>query len=258
MRSPRRLRALAALLLVGLALAGCRDGAVDLALSPEVGETLRYRYEIEATIVQSVDGQDPETSELDLVLDVRHRVRAVEDDVVVVDVQVRRPNGPTTSGEARLDRYGGLAGVDLEGTGAGGVDVAVLEQLLSVATLPRDPVAPGGRWAIDGPAVTGEGRLRRLFTVEGRPVADVEIDLRHHVEDVLEVSGSRAYLSGEVTAEGRTTYRTADGTVERSEATAQGSVELTIAPPQGVTATPASGTVRYSVRVVVTRPADAG
>src|SRR3546814_7185198 len=100
-------------------LGGCRDHTVDLRFRPATGTTYEYRDEIEATLSRSLDGEEPEVTELDTVLLVDQTILTADADGARVEVELRRDDGPATTAMVVLDRAGSLQAVEaVEGLAA--------------------------------------------------------------------------------------------------------------------------------------------
>lgn len=246
---------LGALLVLGSAVVAgaCRAHTVDLGFRPEQGAAYVYRYEISATITRSLEGEEPEVTDVDTVLLVEQEVLDPTSDGARVQVELRRDGGEPRSAVVVLDRAGSLRGIEaveglpVETMTAGGTS------LVEPATLPDGHLAPGQRWQIaeDGHEVSG--RLERLGIIDDEDVAVVRATTRDRVQETVDAGGSVATLDGTVSARSTTSYDLDDGAIRRSRTSSIGTLAVEIAPPTGVAAEPVPGEILYDVRVEVTR-----
>lgn len=250
----RRL-AIAALLAVGAPfVAACREGTVTLAYAPAEGDELSFRYEIDATITQSLEGAEPTVTEISTSVDADQEVLEVGPRGVRAAVTLRRDGGAPRTSEVRLDDAGTLQGVDLiEGQPAGIFGLDDLGGVLPTVPLPAGRLSPGDRWSIDDAELVGEGRLQRLGVIDGEDVAVVASDLTQAIVETVALGTTSAALDGALRATSTTAYDLRDGSLRRATTRARGEVEARIAPPPGIDAAAAVGTITYDVRVRVVR-----
>lgn len=250
----RRVTAALVLLVAAPAWAGCRPSTVDVAFTPTEGDQYSYRYDIEATITQSLDGAEPTVTEISTTLRADQEVIQVSPGGVLAEVTLRREGGAPRTSEVRLDRAGTLQGVDLiEGQPADIFGLGDLGGVLPTAALPEGPLAPGDRWSIDGEPVTGTGRLRRLGVIDGEDVAVIASDLTEPIDGTIPVGNTTAELEGDLRATSTTAYDLRDGSLRRATTRAHGVVQARIEPPPGIDAGAALGAITYEIRVRVTR-----
>src|SRR3546814_3481766 len=115
-------------------LGGCRDHTVDLRFRPATGTTYEYRYEIEATLSRSLDGEEPEVTELDTVLLVDQTILTADADGARVEVELRRDDGPATTAMVVLDRAGSLQAVEaVEGLARSEEHTSELQSLMRIS-----------------------------------------------------------------------------------------------------------------------------
>jgi len=250
----RRLAVGLVLLLGAPLVAACRESTITLVFTPTEGDEQTYRYEIDATITQSLDGGEPTVSKISTTLEAHQEVLEVSRGGVRAEVTLRRDGGDPHTAEVRLDDAGTLQGIDLiEGQPA---DIFGLEDLggvLPTVALPEGALAPGDRWSIDDDPVTGEGRLLRLGVSDGEDVAVITTGITQPIEETTPVGTTSAALEGDLRATTTTAYDVADGSLRRASTRARGDVQARIAPPPGVNADAVLGTITYDVRVRVTR-----
>ena len=249
-------RLAAALLLLGIAplWAACRPSTIDVAFAPTAGVTYSYRYEIEATVTQSLDGAPPTVTEIRTTLLADQEVVEVSPGGVRAHVTLQREGSVARTSEVRLDRAGTLQGVDLiDGQPTGIFGLEGLGGVLPTAALPDGPLAPGDRWSVDDGAVTGSGRLVRLGVIDGEDVAVVRSDVTQPIDETTPVADTTADLDGDLRATATTSYDLRDGSVRRATTRARGVVHARIAPPPGIDAGAALGEITYEIRVRVTR-----
>lgn len=238
-------------LVAGLAvLAGCDDGTVRLDGAPEVGDRSVHRYELEATITRSIEGDEPSVSELDVTVDTEAEVLELTEDGVRAEVTIRRKGAEPRTAQVVLGRGGTLEDLELvEGLPTDATALGGFGAVFGATDLPPDePLRPGDRWVVRDGTMEGDGRLERLGVVDGEHVAVVRTDVVEPLEPTA-TSG----VEGELRTRATTTYDLTDGSVRRSTSTSTGSVSALIQPPAGVTADPVRATIRYDVQVRVRR-----
>jgi hypothetical protein len=250
----RRLAVALVVLVSAPVLASCRASSVSLSFAPEQGDEQSYRYEIEATITQTLDGAPPRVTELRTTLRADQEVLEVAPTGVRAEVTLRRDGGAPHRAEVRLDDAGILQGVDLiEGQPTSIFGLDDLGGVLSTVAPPEGALAPGDRWSIDAEDVAGEGRLLRLGVIDGEDVAVVATDLTQPVEETTPVGATSAALDGDLRSIATTAYDLRDGSLRRATTRSRGAVQARIAPPPGIEADAVLGTITYDVRVRVTR-----
>lgn len=253
----RRPSASAALALAvgAVAVVGCRDHTVSVAYAPTVGDTYDYRYEIEATVTRSLEGQEPEVMRIDTELVARQQVRAVTDDGARIRLQLAREGGATRTAVAILDRAGTLEGVELvEGLSAAVSGLADEGSLIPTLAGPPDrPLAPGDRWEVRQGQRRGEGRLERLGVIDGSDVAVVRTTATEDLARSVQAGASDTEVTGRVRSGATTSYDLHDGAIRRSRSWSRGEIDAEIEPPRGVRAEPVQATIRFEVSVRVTR-----
>jgi hypothetical protein len=250
----RRLAAALVLVVTAPAWAACRPNTVDVAFTPTEGARYSYRYEIEATITQSLDGADPTVTEISTTLRADQEVVEVSPRGVLARVTLRREGGAPRTAEVRLDRAGTLQGIDLiEGQPTDIFGLGDLGGVLPTAALPDGPLAPGDRWSIEDEQVTGTGRLRRLGVIDGEDVAVISSDLTQLIDETTPVGDTTAALEGDLRATASTAYDLRDGSLRRATTKAHGAVQARIAPPPGIDAGAVLGAITYEIHVRVTR-----
>lgn len=245
------LTGLAAAAAVVLAMGACRPGTVELAFTPHVGDEARYRYEIDATLTQALDGSEPRVTEITTTIETHQQIVEVGEGGARAEVTLRRDGAPAHTASITLDRSGSLEGIGLGDDEAGPIDA--LGTLLSGAPLPHRSVAPGSRWRVSDHDLRGEGRLVRLGVVDGRDTAVVASKLTHALDEAVETGSTTAQLTGALHSATTSSYDLADGALRQATTRADGRVRALIKPPAGVDAAPAKGTITYAVHIVVTR-----
>lgn len=239
-----------------LALSACGSGTVRVVADPAIGDRARYRYEITATVSRSIEGNEPVTTDIATTLLADQEIVAVRRDVIEADVGLRRDGGVQRRATVLLDRSGAIRDIELVGGFSSttlGLSELTTVLLPSATDLPPGELAPGERWSISDEHSSGEGRLVRLGVVDGARVAVVDTSLSSPIDDEVAAGESAASLTGVLRSEGTTSYDLDDGSVRRSVARSRGEMQVRIEPPAGVDAAPALGTIRYDIRVRVTR-----
>lgn len=249
-------RAVTAVAASAITLLGCRADTVALGFEPTVGHTYRYRYEIEATVTRSVEGQAAEVTEIHTeVMSVQEVIERTADGATV-EVTLTSEGSAPRQAVVLLDRAGSLQAIqEIEGLPVDAVGLPPVGALLaSTATDPPDrPLAVGDRWTIvDGP-LTGDARLARLGIVDDHDVAVVSATLVEVLADAMTVDGSDVVLDGDLRSSTSTTFDLADGAVRRSLARSTGTVEVLVSPPTGVVVPPVEATITYELRVRTTQ-----
>lgn len=243
------------LAVAGLGSVGCRPDTVRLGFAPEVGDTYRYRYVVEATITRQVDGEEPRTTDVRLTIESTQTVVEPRPDGTVVDVTLDAPEATPRTVTVVMDRAGSLQAIEqVDGlpADAAGLPAATLLGLPS-AEPPDAALSIGETWSLDDGPVEGEGRLDRLGVLDGEPAAVVEATLREALQATEARSGSEVALDGTLRADGTTAFDVGDGAIRRSETRSHGRVDVEVAPPEGVTAAPVRAVVTYELRVTTTR-----
>ncbi len=250
----RRAAVAVGLLVAAALVAACRPDTVALAFRPQAGDRYEYRYEIEATITQALDGGRPTVTEIATTLETMQRVLEVSPGSVRAEITVRRDGGAPRRNEVRLDRAGSLQGVDLiQGQRADVFGLGELSGVMATLPLPEEMLAPGDRWRLDEDPFVGEGRLVRLGVVDGDDVAVIATDATQSLDDTVPTQATTAALTGQLRARGTTAYSLRDGSLRRSTTRARGAVVARIEPPPGVSAAPVVGDITYDIRIRVTR-----
>jgi hypothetical protein len=236
-------------------LAGaCRESTVTLDRSPAVGDRYSYRYELTATVSQSLEGAEPTRTDITTTIQADQEVLEVHAGGVRAEVTIRRDGGAPRRAVVRLDRAGALQGLELvEGQRPELLGLDDLGAVLSTVPLPAGPLSPGARWTIDDGGVSGAGRLVRLGVIDGRDAAVVRTDTTQPVDEISPAGDTTAALEGRLRSRTTTAYDLDDGSVRRASSRTEGEVRARIDPPPGVDAEPVLGTITYAVRVRVTR-----
>jgi hypothetical protein len=239
-----------------IALLGCRADTVTLGFEPTEGDTYRYRYEIEATVTRTVEGQAPEVTELVTELSSVQEVIERTEDGARVEVTLTSEGSAPRTAVVLLDRAGSLQAIqEIDGSSVespGAPPVGAL--LAATATDPPDrPLAVGDRWRIADAAVTGDARLDRLGIVDGHEVAVVSASLVEVLADAVIVDGSDVVLDGDLRSTTSTTFDLVDGAVRRATSRSNGTVQVLVSPPAGVVVPPVAATITYELRVRTTQ-----
>lgn len=235
-------------------VAACREGTVSLAYTPSEGDELSFRYEIDATITQALEGEEPTVTEISTTVQADQKVLEVAPSGVLAAVTLQRDGGAPRTSEVRLDDAGTLQGVDLvEGQPTEIFGLDALDGVLPTVALPDSRLSPGDRWSIDDAELTGEGRLVRLGVIDGEEVAVVDHELTHPVAETVAIGATSAAIDGALRATSTTAYDLRDGSLRRATTRARGEVGARIAPPPGIDAVAVAGTITYDVRVRVVR-----
>lgn len=250
----RRLAIVVVLAAAAPLLSACREGTVALLYTPSEGDELSFRYEIDATITQSLDGLAPTVSRIHTSVEADQEVLEVSAAGVRAAVTLQRDGGAPRTSQVRLDDAGTLQGVDLiEGQPTTVFGLDDLAGVLPTVALPDGRLSPGDRWSVDDSDLVGEGRLVRLGVIDGEDVAFVASELTQAIAETATVGATSAALDGELRATSTTAYDLRDGSLRRATTRARGAVDARIAPPPGVDAAAVVGTITYDVRVRVVR-----
>ena len=235
---------------------GCRANTVQLGFEPTVGASYRYRYEVDATITRTVEGEDPRTTELTVTLETTQKVVEITDDGALLEVTLTSSSSPEPSTATVLvDRAGSLQAIQqIDGLPASTTGLSTDALLAAAATrTPDRPLAVGDRWEIRDGTITGDGRLDRLGVLDGDSAAVVEIDLLEVLNATEETAGSEVVLDGDLRTSATTAFDLADGSVREGRTRSHGDVDVLIAAPVGVTAPAVAARVTYELRVTTTR-----
>jgi hypothetical protein len=230
---------------------------VSVAYAPTVGDTYDYRYEIEATVTRTLEGQEPEVMRIDTELAAHQLVRAVTEEGARIRLQLTRDGGATRTAVAIVDRAGTLEGVELvEGLAAAVSGLAEEGSLVPTLAGPPDrPLAPGDRWEVRQGRRADHGRLERLGVIDGSDVAVVRTTATEDLARSVQTGASATEVTGRVRSGATTSYDLDDGAIRRSRSWSRGEIDAEIAPPAGVRAEPVHATVRFEVSVRVSREA---
>ena len=246
----------AALLLVSLV--ACGDDTVTLALQPAAGDTAEYRITVHATTVTTIGDDDPRRRTSSVVLRANQRVLEAGPEGSRVEVRLDPGGHRDTTFVVHLDPSAQLQEVQqVEGVPSaalGGLGVADLLPVAAAAP-PGRPLAPGDRWAIDGPVVEGgtrsrlqgTGRLASLGVAGGRRLAYVDSSYVLPVDRMTDEGGAPVRLDGRLRTEARAAYDLDGKRVQWVRATTSARYDLTLLPPQGVGGLPVAGTLRVEV-----------
>lgn len=252
-------RPVRSLLLVGgltalSVVGGCRTDTVTLALDPAPGDVQRYRYEVAVDITRRLDGAEPETTEIESVVEVTQTITAVGPDGTTADVTLRSDGGPARTAVVRLDQAGLLSGVELiEGQQ---LDVFGLEsaaRMVPPIPMPTAAVAPGDTWRLSVGPVSSRARLVRLGVIDGTDTAVVDAHLEETVDEVRPAGDTTAAVLGTIISSSTVAFDLRDGLPRRIDSTTEGRLDATFAAPPGVTSPPVAGEIRYSVSVRAVR-----
>lgn len=251
------LRTLAAAGLL-VALAGCGEDTVSLAVRPAAGDTAEYRITVRATTVTTIGDGEPRRRTSSVVLRARQRVLASSPKGSRVEVRLDPGGDRDTTfvvlldASAQLEEVQQVEGVPAEALGGLGVS-----DLLPVAAAapPARPVAPGDRWSIDGPVVAGStrsrlrgtGRLASLGVANGRRLAFVDSTYALPVERTTDEGGAPVQLHGRLRTTATAAYDLDGDRVQWVRATTSGRYDLTLLPPAGAGGLPVAGTLRVDV-----------
>jgi len=239
-----------------LALVGCRPDTVTLGFAPEVGDTYRYRYDIDLVLTRTVEGGPPDVTELRSTLTSAQEVLGIGPEGVLVEVALRSEASAPTTAVVLLDRAGSLQAIEeVEGLPAEAAGLSpVATVLASGATEPPErPLSPGDRWTIAGDDVLGEGRLVRLGVVDGQEVAVLTTSLVQAVDDAVVAGNSAVALEGELRSSTSTTFDLIDGAVREGSTTATGRVDLEVSPPPGTAGPAVPAAITYELRIRTVR-----
>jgi hypothetical protein len=237
-------------------LLGCRPNTVHLAFAPEVGATYRYRYVIEATITRAVEGEAPRATRLAVTVQSTQKVVEVTDDGARLEVTLTSSASTTPSqATVTVDRAGSLQAIQqIDGLPAGPTGLSTDALLAAAATeTPDRPLAVGDRWDIREGTITGDGRLDRLRVLDDDPAAIVEIDLLEAFSSTEESEGSQVVLDGDLRTSATTAFDLGDGSVREGHTSSTGSVDVLVAPPEGVVAPAVNAVVTYDLQVTTER-----
>ncbi len=237
-----------------LPLLACRPDTVSLRFDPAIGDTYRFRYEVEIEVTRTVDGGEPETTETTTTITSEQEVVDLTDEGTVVAVALT-DDGKRSTAVVVLDRTGSVQAVQqVAGRSAGALGLPAPVDVLAAAAGPPDrPLGLGDEWSIGDGAERGGGRLERLGIVDGHKVATASADVTEALSTTRTVDGSEVAMDGDLRTTSTTTFDLADGAVRRGTLRSSGTVELRIAPPGGVTAEPVEATITYVLRVRTTR-----
>jgi len=248
-------RAVTAVAAGAITLLGCRAETVALGFEPSVGDTYRYRYEIEATVTRTVDGQAPEVTEIVTELTSVQKVLERTVDGARAEVTLTSEGSAPRTAVVLLDRAGSLQAIqEIEGLPLDALGLPPVDALLAATADPPDrPLAVGDRWTIADGALTGDARLDRLGIVDDHEVAVVSASLLEVLADAVVVDDSDVVLDGDLRSTTSTIFDLADGAVRRATTRSTGTVGVLVSPPAGVVVPPVEATITYELRVQTTQ-----
>jgi hypothetical protein len=239
-----------------LALLGCRPATVSVAFTPEVGATYAYRYEIDATVTTTRDGEEPQVERVDTELVAEQEVQSLTADGARIRLELTREGGVPRTAVALVDRAGSLADVELvEDLDAAAFGIAGSNALVptQLGGPPDRPLAPGDTWRVDQGDRHGSGRLERLGVIDDADVAVVRVDVSEDLARSVRAGASETRLDGTLHSGSQTSYDLDDGAIRRSRSWSRGTFAAELAPPSGVDAEPVHATIDYDVAVRITR-----
>ena len=204
--------------LVGLALAGCAPGTVEIAFSPEEGTVYRYAIDVESTTLTNVEGEEERRSANTFTLAAKHEVQSTDADGSEVKVTLRATGSEPRELLVRLDRAAQLTEViQVEGLPAEVLGELGLSEIFpaAVGAPPEGPLRPGMTWEVNDPVqitgspraqLSGLGRLDALDVIDGKEVAIVRSSYRLPVSRTSQGANSSQTLEGHQTTRSRTMY----------------------------------------------------
>lgn len=231
-----------------------------LTFRPEVGAT--YRYEVVVRTVTEVTLGDgpPEIREEDVVLTSEHTVLRSGAGGVEVKVLLQEPGGDDRIFEVVFDRAAQLEEVQsIEGVPDDRLgSLGIAEIFPAAAGAPPDrPLEPGASWIIDdaiqlpggadATQLTGSGRLVELAVVDGEEVARLTSAAQLPLESTMSTPGGELRLSGTQVTDYSATHDLDDGAVREATSDTVGRFDLEVGPPEGLGASPVTGTLRVEV-----------
>ncbi|HEX2700264.1 MAG TPA: hypothetical protein VHM89_08705 [Acidimicrobiales bacterium] len=253
-------RALAGLVPLVL-LPACGSGTVRISYRPAVGAVAVYRTSVRAVTVTSIGDEVPRRRVTSSALTAHHRVLESGPDGTRVEVRLHEQGVPDATFVVRFGRAGQLSEVQrIEGVPAdvlGGLGVSEIFPA-GAAAPPARPLAPGDRWAVDGPVrladagpstarLAGHGRLVALAVAAGKSLARVDTDYRLPVRRTAADTGGRLALEGTLATRARVDYDLDDHEVDTVTARTTGRYAVTLLPPPGVSGVPVPGTLDVDV-----------
>jgi hypothetical protein len=246
-------------------LASCSSGSVTIAFHPKPGARYSYDVEVHTNAVTRLDGQSARPRTDDVRLKADQQVLESGRNGVRVRVQLKAPDGTSTTFVVGFDRAAQPTEVQqvegLPSSVLGGVGLSEVFPAAAGAP-PRRSLRPGTHWSINQPLsfggapptrLKGSGWLQRLGVVNGRRVATVRTSYRLPLRTVTTDTSRQLTLDGTETSVITTTRALADGAVEEATAHTTGDFRLEVRPPAPSTAAPVLGRVTVDVRSTTQR-----
>lgn len=234
----------------------CRSDEVRLGFEPPPGATYRYRYEVDATVTRTVEGEEPRTTDVHLTFESEQTVLERTADGTRMEITLTAPQSAPRTAEVVVDRAGSLQAIEhVEGLPVEEIGLPSAASLLATTSVepPASPLALGDSWEVTLGVVSGKGRLDHFAVVDGSHAAVVETGLLEVLTDTVSSRGSDVVLDGDLRSSSRTAFDLRDGAVRRSRTRSHGKVDVTVSPPPDVIAPAVEAEVTYELQVTATR-----
>lgn len=247
------------------AAAGCSKPAEEVQVDyrPVVGTTYRYELTVSSVTVTRLDGEQPERSTDEALLEATDTVLDSGPDGVRVRVDLRRAGSPMRSFVVRFDRGAQLSGVEaVEGLPAEILGPLAFPELLPAAAAapPRKALSPGEKWTIGAEAtlpdgspvrIEGTGELDRIMTVDGTRLASIKAQTRLPLSSTTTVRGVSVALNGVETTDSVASRSVVDGSVRDATSVTKADFDLTLNGPGGEGSSPIRGTMTVEVESTI-------
>lgn len=247
-------------MLLPMVLVGCRDDTVALAFRPDIGSTYRYEVRVHAVSTTTIEGQEPERTDEEVLLIAEHTVLNAGPDGVRVQVLVGEPG---TAAQVFLLEFNRAAQLEsIESTEDVPPDVAGALGLSEIFPAgaggpPNRRLAPGETWRVDRtitiPGAQAPSRLRVEGRLDELGLAGDEEVARMHTTTELPFRATQntqvgvVLLDGEQRIEQDATYDLDDGAIRKVRSTTTGRFDIQVQPPSGLIAEPVPGTLEVRV-----------
>lgn len=253
--------------LVALTSVACRPDTVALEYQIEAGAELVYRIDAHAEASWDIGGSGE--GSYDVSFEVTERVRSVDDDGAVVDVEMQPLDAterglPSPGLESRSFRLRlGPGGEVLEILNLDGITASALdpEQLAFIGTyrpaLPEQRVRLDDTWAAQRPLDIGatfqqlesRGRLRSLDRDQRGAIALIAFEGRGPLLWETRLPQGEATLRGTAATRGSAEFDIEDGLLRSAHSLTGGDFEVRVLPGGG--AAPISGTLHLELELEV-------